>query len=208
MATSARPRSGGRQPARKPTQPAASIWKGSHGPTPAVSRALANSVTEPRTSPKPRPSARPASTSRKNTGSKPAAPPPSGRSAAPTAASTPRTATALASMPPSATSASTTASSSGSSATNSHGAVALPARADPGSTTSGQQNATTPRALTTDGDLAHAAPVMLVGVIALMCSPGPQGVRDLGHGQPRLRREHLGDLGGEGRRRDDHLTRR
>src|SRR3954447_13521701 len=148
-ATSARPVARGRQPATKPTQPAASIWNGSHGPTPAVSRADVNSVTEPSTSPNPRPSARPASTRRKKTGSKPATPPPSGRSAAPTAASTPSTATDLASIPPSAISASTTASSSGSSRTNSHGASDRPTSAAPGWTNSGQVNAARPTALTT-----------------------------------------------------------
>ena len=35
-AISARPRAGGRQPARSPTQDDASIWNGSHGPTPPV----------------------------------------------------------------------------------------------------------------------------------------------------------------------------
>ena len=66
----------------------------------------------PRTKPKPRPSTRPASTSRKNIGSSPAVPALSTRSAPPMAASTPSTATVLASSPPAATSARVTRASS------------------------------------------------------------------------------------------------
>ena len=36
-----------------PTQAEASIWNGSHGPTPAVSSAEANSEVQPSTKPKP-----------------------------------------------------------------------------------------------------------------------------------------------------------
>ena len=43
----------GSRPAPSPTQDAASIWNGSHGPTPAVSSAEANSEVEPSTKPKP-----------------------------------------------------------------------------------------------------------------------------------------------------------
>ena len=51
MTTSARPDARGSNPASIPTQAAPSIWNGSHGPTPAVSSALANSVTAPSTKP-------------------------------------------------------------------------------------------------------------------------------------------------------------
>ena len=57
-----------------PTQAEASIWKGSHGPTPAVSSAEANSEVQPRTNPKPGPKTRPPRISRKNTSSMPAMP--------------------------------------------------------------------------------------------------------------------------------------
>src|SRR6478736_8759685 len=146
MYTSARPRRGGRQPAKNPIQAAPSIWNGSHGPTPPVSSADTNSVSAPSTNPKPRPSTRPAGINRKNTGSKPATPPLGRRSAAPHAASTPRRATALASSAPSASSASTTASRSGNNRASSQGASAewaVPAEPD-GSDINGHPNATTP----------------------------------------------------------------
>ena len=50
-----------------PTQAAHIIWNGSHGPTPAVSRAEANSDVTPSTKPKPAPNTRPARISRKKT---------------------------------------------------------------------------------------------------------------------------------------------
>ncbi len=118
----ARPRTCGRQPANSPTQPAASIWNGSHGPTPPVSNALPKSVSMPSTKPKPRPSTRPAGISKKNTGEAPDASMPSGRNAAPHAVRTASNAMAFASMPPSANSASTTTSSSGNTIANTQGA--------------------------------------------------------------------------------------
>ena len=54
-AISRRPRAGGSNPAPRPTHDAASIWNGSHGPTPPVRIADANSVVDPRTKPKPGP---------------------------------------------------------------------------------------------------------------------------------------------------------
>src|SRR5699024_11355053 len=45
----------GRSPAPRPTQPAASIWNGSHGPTPPVSSAEENSVLTPSRNPNPGP---------------------------------------------------------------------------------------------------------------------------------------------------------
>ena len=65
-----------------PIHAEAIIWNGSHGPTPAVSSADANSDVQPSTNPNPGPRPAPASTSRKNTVSIPAVPAPSGRSAA------------------------------------------------------------------------------------------------------------------------------
>ena len=53
-------------PAPIPTHADTSIWNGSHGPTPAVSRAEANSDVQPSTKPKPGPNTRPARISRKN----------------------------------------------------------------------------------------------------------------------------------------------
>ena len=56
IASSARPRTRrGRSPAPRPTQPDASIWNGSHGPSPPVSTAEANIVVVPSTKPKPGP---------------------------------------------------------------------------------------------------------------------------------------------------------
>ncbi len=58
---SGNPRIGGRQPAPKPTHPAASIWNGNHGPTPPVINPDAKNATAPRTNPNPRPKTRAAS---------------------------------------------------------------------------------------------------------------------------------------------------
>src|SRR5881227_2573435 len=130
ITTSRRPVARGRQPAPKATQPAATIWNGSHGPTPAVRSADANNVTAPSTNPNPRPSTRPAGIIRKKTAVKPVAPPPSGRSAAPH-----------------------TASNNGRMATNNHGASvecgrppAVVADAPP---KNGQVNAAAPTSVTT-----------------------------------------------------------
>ena len=49
----------GSRPAPIPTQAATSIWKGSHGPTPAVISADANSDVQPSTKPNPGPNTRP-----------------------------------------------------------------------------------------------------------------------------------------------------
>ena len=54
-AISARPRAAGSSPAPSPTHDAASIWNGSHGPTPPVRIADANSVVDPSTKPNPGP---------------------------------------------------------------------------------------------------------------------------------------------------------
>src|SRR5882724_11753064 len=143
MAISSRPRTGGSSPANMPTHAEANIWYGSHGPTPPVSSAEANSDVQPSANPKPGPNTRPASTRMKNIVSTPAVPVPSGRSAALIAASTPSMAIALASMPPSATSANTTASTSTSSTPNSTGAVRAE-ESGPGASRNGHQNATSP----------------------------------------------------------------
>ncbi len=45
----------GSSPAPIPTHADTIIWKGSHGPTPAVSRADAKSEVQPRTNPNPGP---------------------------------------------------------------------------------------------------------------------------------------------------------
>src|SRR5437870_12613126 len=106
----------------------------------------ANSVVQPSRKPNAGPSARPASTSKKNTSSTPAVPAPSGRSAAPSAESTPSSASVLASSPPSDTCASTTPSTSSSSAPKITGATLLAPSVEPGLTKNGQKNATTPNA--------------------------------------------------------------
>ena len=91
MATSQRPGTRrGSRPAPRPTHAAQIIWNGSHGPTPAVISAEANSEVTPSTKPKPGPKTRPARISRKNTSSMPAAPAESTRMSALTAARTPR----------------------------------------------------------------------------------------------------------------------
>ena len=111
-ARSTRPEARGSSAAPSPTQPAAIIWNGSHGPTPPVSKAPVTMASAPRTKPKPRPSTRPARMRRKNIGSSPAVPALRTRSAPPMAARTPSTAMVLASRPPAATSASDTSASS------------------------------------------------------------------------------------------------
>ncbi len=104
-----------------PTQAETSIWNGSHGPTPAVNRAEANSEVTPSTKPNPGPKTRPASTSRKNTSSTPPVPADKPRRIAITALSTPSTASTRVSRPPSLSSASTTAITIGRSARNRNG---------------------------------------------------------------------------------------
>ena len=79
----------GSSPAPIPIQAATSIWYGSHGPTPAVISADANSDVQPSTKPNPGPKTRPARISRKNTSSTPAVPADSTRRIALTALSTP-----------------------------------------------------------------------------------------------------------------------
>ncbi len=156
-------------------QPIDSIWNGIQGPTPPVSSADANIVTEPRTKPKPGPSTLPLSTIRKNMGSRPAVPAPSGRSAAPTAARTPSMATALASMPLSAIVATTTATSSGSRAANSQGASAEWASPEPGvgeqRPAEGDHADRTHQREREDGTGAEAHRTVLVVIAAL---PGPR----------------------------------
>ena len=110
MPISRRPVAFGRSPAPSPIHAHANIWYGIHGPTPLVMSADAKSVVQPRLKPKPGPSARPETTSRKKIVSTPAVPAPSGRTAAPSAESTPSSASALESRPPSESCASTTAS--------------------------------------------------------------------------------------------------
>ena len=105
-----------------PTHEAASIWNGSHGPTPAVISAEANNVVEPSTNPNPGPNTRPPRMRRRNTVSMPPRPAPSGRSIAPRAVRIPSIATALASIPPTLISARTTATITGTTATNTSGA--------------------------------------------------------------------------------------
>src|SRR4051812_1782156 len=78
----------GSNPAPRPTSAQPNIWYGIHGPTPAVMIADANSVVHPSTNPNAGPSARAASTSKKNINSTPAVPADNGRSAAPSADST------------------------------------------------------------------------------------------------------------------------
>ena len=145
MAISARPRAGGSRPAPSPTQAAASIWKGSHGPTPPVMRADAARESAPSEKPKPGPSARPPRTRMNQMGSSPAVPAPSGRRTHTTAVSTPSIAIDFASMPPSASCASTTMSTRGTTAAKIHGASAAWATAvEPGSARKGQAKAATP----------------------------------------------------------------
>ena len=122
MAISARPvtRRGSR-PAPIPTQAETSIWNGSHGPTPAVISAEANSDVTPSTNPNPGPKTRPARISRKKTSSMPPVPAEMPRRMAITALSTPSTARTRVSSPPWLSSASTTAMTTGSSARNRNG---------------------------------------------------------------------------------------
>jgi hypothetical protein len=122
-----------------PTQAAPSIWKGSQGPTPAVTSAEAKSVVHPKANPNPAPKTRPASTSRKNTSSTPPVPADRPRRTELIAVSTPSIASTLASMPPSATSASTTQTTTGRSARKTKGGSTLDV---PGGTrtSSGQTN--------------------------------------------------------------------
>src|SRR3954447_16411499 len=149
IAISARPRTPrGSSPAPRPIQADASIWNGSHGPTPAVTRADANRDVQPRTNPKPGPYTRPDSTKRKNTVSIPDVPAPSGRSAALTADRTPSIASAFESMPPSLNDASTTAIRIGSTNMKTNGAsLVCPVVSDVTLTNSGQQNITIPARL-------------------------------------------------------------
>src|SRR3954451_2319531 len=98
MTISARPRAGGRQPAKNPTHAEPNISNGSHGPTPPVNKADVNIVSAPSTNPKPRPKTRPAGSRRKNNGVNPVTPVDGNRSAAPQAVSTPSTAMALLSI--------------------------------------------------------------------------------------------------------------
>src|SRR3954449_9832414 len=116
----------GRRPAPIPTQAEQSIWYGSHGPTPPVRSADANSDVQPSTNPKPGPKTRPPRISRKNTSSTPPVPGESPRSTAFTADRTPSTASTRGSRPPSVTSASTTTITTGSSARNTNGGPTCP----------------------------------------------------------------------------------
>src|SRR4051812_17166146 len=153
---SGRPPERGRQPAPKPTQPAAIIWNGSQGPTPPVISAPTNKVTAPSTKPNPRPNTRPPRMITAKLGSRPAVPGPRVRSAPPTAASIPSIATALASTPPAVSSASTTAASSGRISTKIIGASpeCEVSRAEPGLVRNGQPNATIP---TTNASVSASA---------------------------------------------------
>src|SRR4051794_6033866 len=144
-AISLRPRARGRSPAPMPTHAQPNIWYGSHGPTPPVMSADANSVVHPSAKPKPGPSARPPITSKKNTSSTPAVPAPNGRSAAPSAESTPSSARAFESSPPAAMSASTTASTRRSAAPNMNGAIADTTSSDCGLMMNGHANAMRPK---------------------------------------------------------------
>src|SRR4051812_40064452 len=122
MVISARPVNlRGSSPAPIPTQAETSIWYGSHGPTPPVSRADANSEVQPRTNPNPGPNTRPARIRTKKTSSTPAVPGESPRSTALIAESTPSTASTRGSRPPSLISASTTTITTGSSARKTNG---------------------------------------------------------------------------------------
>jgi hypothetical protein len=134
----------GSSPASIPTQAETSIWYGSHGPTPAVTSADANSDVQPSAKPKPGPNTRPPRISRKNTSSTPAVPADRPRSTALQALSTPRIASVRGSRPPSENSASTTAITSGSSARNRNGGLSV---SPSGSrTSSGQHSITRPAA--------------------------------------------------------------
>ena len=126
----------GSSPAPIPIHAQTSIWNGSHGPTPPVIRAEANSDVHPSTNPKPGPKTLPARMSRKKTSSIPAVPAPSPRRIALTADSTPRIARTRASIPPSLNSASTTTITSGSSARKMKGGSM---RADSGTSSSSGQ---------------------------------------------------------------------
>lgn len=164
-------------------QPIASIWNGIHGPTPPVSSADANIVTEPSTKPNPGPRTRPLSTIRKNIGSIPAVPAPIGRSAAPVAASTPSIATAFGPSPDSEIVAATTATRRTSRPAKSHGAsCACALTREVGGARNGQQKATAPTALTRASASRERGPrrtarawrvVSCAAVMTAPCAPGP-----------------------------------
>jgi len=122
MTSSSRPRRRGSSAAPAPIQPAATIWNGSQGPTPAESSPDAKNDNAPRQKPNPGPNTRPPQMMSRKKKVKPVPPPDSGRSAASTPARMPRIATALASRPPSESSANTTARHNGNRATKIHGA--------------------------------------------------------------------------------------
>ena len=126
--------------------PPASIWNGSHGPTPPVIRADAKNATAPRTKPNPRPKTRAARMRRNHSGSNPLMPGLGTRSAAKQAARIPSNATALASIAPSESSAITMASRSGMRPTKIQGASPLWAEFWPAARwiNSGQAKAATP----------------------------------------------------------------
>lgn len=179
ISSSQRPRSRsgpGSSPAPIVNQPMASIWKGIHGPTPPVSSADANMVTDPSTYPKPGPSTRPLRTIRKNIGSMPAVPAPIGRSAAPVAASTPSMATAFGPSPDSEIVAATTATSRTRSPANSHGASwACALTCEPVPAKSGQPNPAAPVALTRPSAATERGPRRTA--LACGCGCGCDGGR-------------------------------
>src|SRR5690606_17076778 len=181
---------------------AASIWYGSHGPTPAVTSAEANSEVQPSTNPKPGPNTRPPRISRKNTSSIPAVPALAPRSTALLAVSTPRIARTRASSPPSVSSASATTSTTGSRTRNTNGGWTVCS----GGTreNSGQANISTPATDATASTARERHPRGTTPRSAIVAVQRPQHLRDR---QPR-RSEHLRGLRGERRRLDRHLVRR
>src|SRR5690606_13753401 len=195
----------GSSPATRPTNAAANIWYGIHGPTPPVSSAEANSPVLPRMKPNAGPKTLPAKMIRKKTVSTPAAPAPNGRTAATTADSTPSIATARASMPPSESCTSTTAVTSGSSIANSQGPEVVSVSAPPGATSSGQDVATRPKRAASATASAPRRRRRVRGLSEAVMGLAQRG-GDLVHGQPP--REDLLHLRREHRRGRDDLPRR
>ena len=157
---------GGRQPAPNPTQAAASIWKGSQGPTPPVISAEAKNATAPSTKPNPRPKTRAERTRRNHSGSNPLMPGLGTRRAAKHAARMPSSATALASMAPSESSAMTMANRSGTRPTKIQGASPLWAASGPDAwwIISGQAKAATPKSVVNSNKKEERVPIRTAGV--------------------------------------------
>ena len=140
----------GSSPAPMPTHPTATIWNGSHGPSPPRKSPLANVPTAPSRKPKPGPNAFPATSTTMNIALKPATNPGS-RSATIAAPSTPSRAIVFGPRPPRPSSTKSTAPRQITSTARITGPSFAWFSFTPGVTgsTNGQRNASNPTRLTT-----------------------------------------------------------